>query len=171
MSEPEWLDDDHIIGEMSEEEFNNKLSEQNEKRKENPKETRGVMEIVWQKIFDYKGIKYLIKVVRYGVCDDPSHRGMNDLGKWVLVEYPEETKDLVNFVDGFEGLGFYEFLYKDTLHAGQEHWSLKRMYEYAQQEAKSDIDKLCGLTKELKKDYQKKLTALKLIAKKYPILL
>lgn len=95
-------------------------------------------------LFRYKGIAYLIKVLRYN-----SHGQFKpmDSGRisesHVVVEYPDETKWLVNIIQGLP-FHFYnpysEFLWHDSLHTQYDGMSVEEQVEAMQKTAKADID-------------------------------
>jgi len=92
-------------------------------------------------IFEYKGIKYLIKVLRYFNHTDkfvPMSRRISD--SHAVVEYPEETRPIVNMVDGIEGV--YDFLYHGTLHSFNDTQTIEEQIELCHKWAKKDIDSL-----------------------------
>ncbi len=91
--------------------------------------------------FNYKEIKYLIKVLRYY---DHTNRftsiGSRISNSHVVVEYPEETKPIVDLVYGIEGV--YDFLYHDTLHSYNNNQTTEEQIEVCHRLAKEDINSL-----------------------------
>ena len=90
--------------------------------------------------FKYKNVTYLIKVLRYfnhtnKFCQMSNHR-VSDCH--VVVEYPEETKDIVNIMSGFPDV--YEFLYHDTLHSFNDNQTIEEQIAVCHDWAKEDID-------------------------------
>lgn len=85
----------------------------------------------------YRGIPYYVAVLRY--------YSLNDVDKWIrepkyhaVVEHPKINDRIMEIVKHFDG--YTEFLYHDTLHAGQEHYTLEQHIQTSQDEAESDID-------------------------------
>ncbi|MFA6023536.1 MAG: hypothetical protein WC781_05600, partial [Candidatus Pacearchaeota archaeon] len=92
-------------------------------------------------VFEYKGIKYLIIVIRYFNHTNrfvPMGDRISDCH--VCVEYPEETEDIVNIVSGIEGV--YDFLYHDTNHSFNDNQTLEEQIKLSHKWAKEDIDSL-----------------------------
>ena len=93
-------------------------------------------------IFEYRKVKYLVKVLRYfnhtnKFCSIGSQR-ISD--KHAVVEYPDETKPIVQLVEGVEGV--YDFLYHDTLHSHNDNQTTEEQIEECHRLAKKDIDNL-----------------------------
>ena len=105
---------------------------------------------LWRKKFSHKGIAYEIAMI-----DHMKHfsRPMNKIGKHVVLEYPQETEEFVAKTSKFSEKcpGLDEFLFRDTLHAGQENWSEEQMIEQMHSEAKESIDALHSCPAELRK--------------------
>lgn len=151
-----WIDDNHIEGEMSDEEFMRKVNEE-AKTRDIQKCGRDGMFCVYQEQYKYKGVSYLIKILRYYQVNVPLNeiRGMNSIGKWATLEYLPELKDLASFLGTVEELtGLYEFLWADTLHSGQENWTLKQMVKKMHRQAKGDIEQLPKLKSVLGAKFQ-----------------
>lgn len=92
-------------------------------------------------IFKYKGIKYLIRVLRYyNHTNRFCSMGHRISDKHVVVEYPEETKPFVEIVK--EIAEFSEFLYHDTNHEYNDKQTAEEQIEEAHRLAKEDIDNL-----------------------------
>jgi len=120
--------------------------------------------------FVYKGVAYLIKVLRYYNFDD----GFTTMGRGrisdshAVVEYPDETKLIVDLVSGIEGV--YEFLYYDTLHSFNDKQTIEEQIKVCHKWAKEDINSLFNgeisdtLDKSIKK-LQELKTKLKKIVK------
>ena len=94
--------------------------------------------------FEYRKVRYLIRVLRYfnhtnKFCSIGSQR-ISD--KHAVVEYPDETKPIVQLVEGVEGV--YDFLYHDTLHPYNDNQTTEEQIEECHRLAKSDIDDLLG---------------------------
>ena len=155
---PTWLDDNTIEGEMSQEEFLKKVNETMTARAE--KETKeghpgnygndGLITI-YEEEQSHAGINYWQRVLRYfavtrlpgGIFEFRQH-GMNKIGKHVVVEHkgahpPYELKDL---------LGLSEFLYHDSLHSGQEDWTLRQQWEEMDDWARADCERVDSLASE-----------------------
>jgi len=92
--------------------------------------------------FVYKGVAYLIKVLRCYNFDD----GFTTMGNerisdsYAVVEYPDETKLIVDLVSGIEEI--YEFLYHDTNHSFNDKQTLDEQIKLCHKWAKEDIDSL-----------------------------
>lgn len=90
--------------------------------------------------FIYRGIAYLIKIIRYYNHTDkfcPMSRRISDCH--VVVEYPEETskiKDIIPY--DFDS----EWLYHDTLHSWNDNQTIEEQIEVCHKWAKKDIDNL-----------------------------
>lgn len=63
---------------------------------------------------------------------------MNKYTKWFVLEYPKQTKEIVDFVH--RALDDSEFLYADTLHIYNENQTLEEMFYEMAKQAKTDID-------------------------------
>ena len=91
---------------------------------------------VWRRTYEYRGIKYDIAMLRY--LNTAGNIGMNQYGKWFVLEHPEETNritELAKEVDEYR-----EFLYKDTLHSWNDEQTLEEMFYTMVDAAKEDID-------------------------------
>lgn len=92
--------------------------------------------------FNYKGIAYLISVLRYyshtNKFTNISRDRISD--SHAVVEYPDETKPIVDLVNGIEGV--YDFLYHDTLHSWNDKQTIEEQIEVCHKWAKEDIDDL-----------------------------
>jgi len=92
--------------------------------------------------FIYKRVSYLVKVLRYYNFDD----GFTNISRdrisdsHAVVEYPDETKLIVDLVSGIEGI--YEFLYHDTNHSFNDKQTIEEQIELCHKWAKEDIDSL-----------------------------
>ena len=85
----------------------------------------------------YRGIPYYVAVLRY--------YSLNDMDKWIrkpkyhaVVEHPKINDRIMEIIRHFDG--YTDFLYHDTLHAGQEQYTLEQHIQTSQDEAESDID-------------------------------
>jgi hypothetical protein len=91
--------------------------------------------------FSYKGIHYLLRVIRYY---NHTNKFCSMLGrisdKHVVVEYPEETKDIADLVKSIDW--YSEFLYHDTLHLQNDDQTVEEQILKAHELAKKDIDNL-----------------------------
>ena len=147
-----WLDTNHVDGEMSDEEIKTKIDKE-AKTRDIQKYGRDGVFSVYEEKFTYKGISYLIKITRYYQIGVPFSeiRGMNHLGKWAVLEYPNETKELAEFIhDNETWLGCYEWLYQDTLHSWNEKQTLLEMVDAMHEAAKKDIDELAILDTQIR---------------------
>jgi hypothetical protein len=92
--------------------------------------------------FTYRGIKYIIKVLRYYNHTDKftpiGSRRISD--KHVVVEHPEETDFIAKIVDEIEP--YSDFLYHDTLHDINDNQTVEEQIEISHKWAKEDIDRL-----------------------------
>ena len=92
--------------------------------------------------FIYQGVSYLIKVLRYYNFDDGftniSRERISD--SHAVVEYPKETKPIVDLVLGVEGV--YDFLFHDTLHSFNDKQNIEEQIKQCHKWAKEDIDSL-----------------------------
>ena len=113
--------------------------------------------------FEYKKVRYLIKVLRYfnhtrGFCSISNDR-ISD--KHVVVECPEENiklVELVNKVDKWLG----EFLYHDTLHSWCDNMTVEDQIKVGHKMAREDID---GLSTDLVQQIDEQIIELKGIKK------
>jgi hypothetical protein len=113
------------------------------KRKEQDRERygRGGYVQFGEGVFRYKGIAYIIRVLRHYNLDE----GFTPLirrrtSEHVVVEFPDETKPLVDMVNSL--IEYSEFLWYDTLHSFNDVMSLQEQIEDAHRRAKQDIDSL-----------------------------
>ena len=105
-------------------------------------------------VFDYKGIKYLIQVLRYYNHTDKFTSMSSRISDChVVVEYPDETKELVEAIKGVQE--FSEFLYHDTLHSWNDNQTVEQQIEECHKMAKRDIDSLPEILKEAEKKIKK----------------
>lgn len=114
-------------------------------------------------IFEYKGIKYLIKVNRYFNHTDkfvPMNSRISD--SHAVVEYPKETRPIADLVEGIEGV--YDFLYHDTLHSFNDNQTIEEQIKLCHKWAKQDIDSL--LNGEISKKLNKGIKKLQEVRKK-----
>lgn len=91
--------------------------------------------------FDYKGIKYLIKVLRYfNHTNKFTAIGRDRISdKHCVVEYPDETKPIKDMIPSeFES----EFLFHDTLHSWNDKQTIEEQIKTCHKWAKEDIDNL-----------------------------
>jgi len=150
---PIWLDENTIKGELSKEEFLRQVKMRMEARvakeiRENQPHNYGNdgMIEVYSETLNSNGIEYQLKVIRYfAVSRDEGFplaitHGLNKIGKYVVVESNKGPS-----YDVKEFLGLSEFLYHDTLHSGQEDWSLKRQWDSAKEWAEGDCAAVPGL--------------------------
>ena len=91
--------------------------------------------------FIYKGIKYIIEVLRYyNHTDKFTNMGGDRISdSHAVVEYPDETKPILDLIPNeFES----EFLYHDTLHSWNNKQTTEEQIEVCHKWAKEDIDNL-----------------------------
>lgn len=152
---PNWLDENTIAGEMSEDDFIKEVTKLMRARVEK-EEHEGIprnygndgMITIYEENKTHAGVAYQLKALRYfAVCRLPEglfelrNGGMNKIGKHVVVESegPGPSYELRQL------LGLDDFLYHDTLHSGQEDWTLKQQWEDADNLAKEDCDRVSQL--------------------------
>lgn len=166
-----WLDENTIQGEMPQEEFIKTVMETMTARVE--KETKenypgnygndGLV-VIYEETKQHNGVTYKLKALRYfavrrlpyGHFELQLERGMNKIGKHVVtesdgVEPPYDLKQL---------LGLDEFLYHDSLHGGQEDWTLKQQWDEIDRWAQVDCERVNSLSSEFDnkvRDLQKEL--------------
>jgi len=119
----------------SEEEMQEELKESIRTRK--PDQSRDGYITAAEEVFEYTGVKYMIRVLRYYAHDGfgSIHRSRNS-DYHVVVEYPDETKETHELVGDY----ISEFLYHDTLHSWCDNMDLDQQIEYCHKLAKEDID-------------------------------
>ena len=99
--------------------------------------------------FEYKGIKYLIKILRYyNHTDKFTSMSSRVSDSHCVVEYPDELKDLVDAVKDVEE--YSEFLWHDTLHSYNDNMTIEEQINECHRLAKQDIDDLPNKVKLIK---------------------
>lgn len=99
--------------------------------------------ITWEKEYRYKGIAFKLIIIKYMNIRE-GFKSLNNnkiCDEYVLVEYPEETKELVDILQTFE-YSFSEFLYHDTLHLHNEEQTLNEQLQESYDNAIEDINTL-----------------------------
>lgn len=91
---------------------------------------------VWRRTYEYRGIKYDIAMMRY--LSTSGQIGMNQYGKWFVLEHPKETSRIAEFAK--EICEYCEFLYRDTLHPRNDQQTLEQMFNEVVEFARQDID-------------------------------
>jgi len=91
---------------------------------------------VWRRTYTYRGIAYDLAMVRY--LSTSGEIGMNKYGKWVVLEYPEETVHIADVVNATHK--YDEFLYRDTLHFYNADQTLEEMFYDMADRGQKDID-------------------------------
>ncbi len=156
---PVWLDENTIEGEMSQEEFVKQVTKTMTTRVEQVR--RGERRLddytnngfipVYSEHKVYNGVSYKLIVLRFFVVtggpDGPFELkpevAMNKIGKHVIVEADARPSyGLRTF------LSLDEFLWFDTLRSGQEEWSLRQQWEYADKVAIFDCERVSDLLAE-----------------------
>ena len=134
-----WKDNDNLQDEMSNDVFLKNVAEV-EKKRDIKKYGRDGIQTIWERNFTYRKLPFLIRVNRYFVIGVPmtEMRGMNHIGKWAVLEYPDEMKKIVDFVEG--DLEKSDFLFQDTLHLWNDNMNLKQMVNSMIDAGKRDID-------------------------------
>jgi hypothetical protein len=95
-------------------------------------------------IFQYWGIKYLIRVLRYFTYSDGfKPMGTRKSSFHTVVEYPEESKGYVNMALTRDK--YSEFLYHDTLHMWNDLQSVDEQIAECHILAKRDINSIFWL--------------------------
>lgn len=160
----EWLDSNHIKGEMSDSDFLNKIIDEARIRDQKRYGRDGSF-VVYRESFKYKGFPYFIKIRRYfqiGVKLDKI-KGMNHLGKWAVLEYSPELKPISDLISTLPyTLRNDEWMWGASLHVHNDGQTLQQMVEEMHNQARRDIDELSELNKKLdnliidvKKDLEK----------------
>lgn len=155
---PNWIDDNHIEGEMAEVDFlavvNRRMAERvaQETAQNRPRNygNDGNVE-VYSEIRTDRGVAFSLAVVRYwAVTRNPAGTftirpgmGMNEINKWVILESPGVTSPLPYDLRNL--LNMDEMLFADTIHSGQESWTLRRMWEHLEDRAREDVGELLGI--------------------------
>ena len=159
----DWIENENKVkGEMSDKEFQTKINAEAEKRKDKMQQYgRDGHFQVYEENFFHRGIPFRIKINRYYQIGVPLDqvKGMNEIGKWSVLERDDSMKELVNFIDGNTNLfERYEFLWADTLHIHNEGQDLKQMVAEMVKQGKEDID---WLLDEAEKQFNKKVNAIR----------
>lgn len=134
-----WINKNHLTDEMSDEEFKKEIDKIMLTRDIKKYGRDGSIE-VWERTVKYRKLAFLLKVIRYYQIGVPLNEisGMNKIGKWVVLEYPDAMKGIVDFVQ--TDMGKSEFLWQDTLHTWNDGQSLKNMVKVMKHFGKCDID-------------------------------
>jgi len=145
MIKMEFIDDNHIKEEMSDEEFKNCISEITKTRNEHNKSDGHIT--VCTLVNWYKNIPYLIKIQRYYQIGVKLKKinGPNRINKWVVLECPKTTIEFVNEMEEKYNMindSSFDFLHGNTRHANQKDWTLKEMINQMHIKAKRDIRRL-----------------------------
>ena len=150
-----FVDDNHVDGEMSDADFQLLINEES-KRRDLKIYGRDGHHPVYREQFTYRGIPYLILIQRYYQIGVPLKdvRGMNGLGKWALLEPTGVSSDIHKKLEEFDSsiTGVYDWLYRDTLHSGQENWSLRKMVDQMHLEAHECIDEFPNIIANAKRN-------------------
>jgi len=163
LSKAVWVDDNHIVGEMSDAEFMSKIREEAVRRNNDTKKYgRDGHFVVYSEEASYKGIPYIVKVCRYFQIGVPLNeiKGMNHLGKWVWLECVPESEPIRNLMSSLPyPVGDSEWLWQDTLHIHNRGQTLRQMVDEMHQCARSDIDELDVLMKRTE-DFMQEITGI-----------
>jgi hypothetical protein len=152
----EWIDDNHIKGEMTDDQFLGEVVKI-AKTRDIARHGRDGFIKVYEERFEYKGVPYIIKVLRYFQIGVPINeiKGINKIGKHAVLEYPPELNDLARFLEDISSItGFSEFLWRDTLHYNQQNWTLKQMVEQMHMEARECIDYLPKIKQKIQAQFR-----------------
>jgi len=144
---------------MKKEEIMQKLKEEENKRDFSKSGRDGILEI-GRKVYEYKGVKYeiAIAILQYYTLNPINLKrniGWREEGLYAVVEYPEETKELVNAIEQLNP--YREFLYHDTLHTHNDKQTIEEQVIECHDIAKCDIDSIPDIIKE----YEQKIVKLK----------
>lgn len=105
-------------------------------------------------LFEYKGIKYEINVLRYYILNSHGRpTGFCPMGSrkseyFANLEYPEETKSIVEVVKLIREYSS-SFLYNDSLHSYADYMDVDEQIESMHKRAREDIDSLQTLDEEI----------------------
>ena len=105
-------------------------------------------------VFEYKGIKYEINVLRYYILNSHGRlTGFCPMGSrkseyFANLEYPDETKPIVEVVKLIREYSS-SFLYNDSLHSYSDEMDVEQQIEKMHQIAREDIDSLMKLDEEI----------------------
>ena len=119
---------------MSEEEFQKALKERR-KRQANEWCSDGYIKIA-EKTIVYRGIPYYFALLRYYTRYDTDTK-LNDAGVHAVIEHPDVDPEILQLA---RDLDMDDFLYHDTLHSGQEHYTIEQHTNVAVKEAEMDIN-------------------------------
>ncbi len=135
MTKPQYSD----VEEMSDEKF--MVLREVALRRDVERYGREFVVAAWEHTYEYRGVKYDIRMFRY-MASDGSHRfGMSESGKWFVLEHPDETRDLIGMCSG----AYDEHLYRDTMHIWNDGQTLEEMFDEVVEFAKRDIDELLAI--------------------------
>ena len=95
----------------------------------------------WRRKFVHKGVAFELAILRYYDLDDGFKPMLKDRisDRHVVVEYPEETKPLV---EKLRRLGIEDFLWHDTLHSWNDRQTVAEQLKEAYNLAVEDIETL-----------------------------
>jgi hypothetical protein len=105
-------------------------------------------------IFEYKGMKYVVNVLRYYIIKQYERKGyfipmsIRKSEYFANLEYPDDMKEIVLLVKSVKEYSD-TFLYNDTLHSYADSWNIEMQVNKMHEEAKSDIDSLPKLIDEI----------------------
>jgi hypothetical protein len=151
---PEWLNDNTVTAELSDQAFEDQVQKQMRDRvaKENKEGRPGNygndgLVVVYEEEKEIEGIKFQLKILRYFAVkrtadgfEIQKDRGMNKVGKHVVVESSTRPSyDLRDF------LSLDEFLWQDTLHSWQNDMTVRRQWNEAEEMARDDINLIKNL--------------------------
>ena len=99
--------------------------------------------------FEYKGVKYIIKVLRYyNHTNRFTPMGTNKISDChCVVECPKETKLIKEIVDNFDD--YYDFLWHDTLYSCNDTQTIEQQIKECHSMAKRDINNIPRMVKKL----------------------
>lgn len=158
----EFIDKNHITGEMSDALFLEeieKIAREREKRRDYGRD--GYIKI-YSETFEYKSLPYVIIIYRYFTLNrsiEETEFIPSSNNKFGRLSYPKELEKLVRLINEMMSLinDYYDnsFLNEGDLHSNQETWTLKQMIEWLHETAKTQIDMLDNL----KVEFQKRIKA------------
>lgn len=147
----EFVDDNNLLGEISNEEFKKKALEIVTHRDEKAKAqghdwhwygSDGFI-ATYEKKYSYKGLKFSLFVLRYFhvkrddlgevekvLCKELDGHGCNELGKHATIEYEPKDETIIKIAEGLKPQFYSEFLWLDSLHANMEKWTLRQQIEW-----------------------------------------
>ncbi len=119
-----------VVKELSKEDIEERVREVRQQQGEWSLHKRSYVEI-WRKEYVYRGIPYPISCIKHVITRH------NRIGMHLALEHTDEFQKVHKLIAEKFGK---EWLWDDTLHAGQEDWTLEEMERWLHQRAGEDID-------------------------------